>query len=286
MTVNDPYLSPSQGSDGSDASPPAEEAACGRGGSGGQRTERPSSASSSSFDSTGTTLQGTPTLDYEQESGWYVDSTGAAVHHNPTLTHNAETIETHDHRIARRDFVETPADNDERANLLNRLEQLPSNEIPDDLPMASPSPGHPQHNIRSTSHGTITYSPRRRRHTEHAATAVPAVHPAHRVSRFHKDLSDPELPDMSTITPHLTPPPPAPTGPPPDPINFASCEERNDWVAEQYRAFTTTITTELFGLENALRGLRALRDLGGEHARRTVQQAHLVREGLERLEES
>ncbi|KAK0267246.1 hypothetical protein LTR35_016419 [Friedmanniomyces endolithicus] len=78
--------------------------------------------------------------------------------------------------------------------------------------------------------------------------------------------TDPELPEMSSLTPHIDPPPPAPTGPPPTAIHFESCEQRNEWVAGQFRSFTTVITTELLGLEIALRGLRALRDLGGEHA--------------------
>ncbi|KAK1087772.1 hypothetical protein LTR33_000893 [Friedmanniomyces endolithicus] len=98
--------------------------------------------------------------------------------------------------------------------------------------------------------------------------------------------TDPDLPEMSSLTPRIDPPPPAPTGPPPNAIHFESREQRNEWVAGQYRSFSTVITTELLGLETALRGLRALRDLGGEHAGLVVRQTQLTADVLERVEES
>ncbi|KAK1091556.1 hypothetical protein LTR48_006061 [Friedmanniomyces endolithicus] len=592
MTAHDPYLSPAEASDSSDTSHQRQEVVRERSSIGGRLADHASPASTSSFDSTGTTLQGSPTSTYEAGPGRVVDATGTTVPHDRTITRVTATVDTSDHHIIRRDFAELPSGHEERGRLLNRLEELPAHEIPDDLPMASPSPAHPQRSIR------VQYA------IDNATTPT-AIHPAHRTSRFHEgelsnqpstDLlpealpgwrlitqdmntppipprsplrppfrqifpslqqsyfppptltgtsepiapdpvtspvsaavhrdilntvmggpldsnnitpdslgsplmmapyvreasnntgrtadgpspaaflasrrlptgdsttssstdspltmaphvrgggnvthgysvargpspaalaarlevarqnrpesepsptsigpvsplsgsiiapspawaqtpdrpslvlpgepspqpvanqtqiaasiaevgrylralehrstsirrnipiafphwydiprpdaiyvrnertlgpaaplgntlplntqidntvpedaesnpspTDPDLPEMSSLTPHIDPPPPAPTGPPPNAIHFESREQRNEWVAGQYRSFTTVITTELLGLETALRGLRALRDLGGEHAGLAVRQTQLTADVLERVEES
>ncbi|KAK0247863.1 hypothetical protein B0A54_16682 [Friedmanniomyces endolithicus] len=197
MTAHDPYLSPAEASDSSDASTHTQEAVRERNSIGSHLADSASPASTSSFDSTGTTLQGSPTSTYEAEPGRVVDATGTAVPHDRTITRVTAAADASDHRIIRRDFAELSSGNEERGRIFNRLEELPAHEIPDDLPTASPSPAHPQRGIRSTSHGTIAYSPRRVQYARDNATTTTAIHPAHRTSRFHEgELSNQPSPDL------------------------------------------------------------------------------------------
>ncbi|KAK0968016.1 hypothetical protein LTS01_016921 [Friedmanniomyces endolithicus] len=222
MTAHDPYLSPAEASDSSDSSLHTQEAVRERSSIGGHLADSASPASTSSFDSTGTTLQGSPTSTYEAEPGRVVDAAGTAVPHDRTITRVTAAVDISDHHIIRRDFAELSSGNEERGRLFNRLEELPAHEIPDDLPTASPSPAHPLRGIRSTSHGTIAYSPRRVQYARDNATTTTAIHPAHRTSRFHEgepshqpspDLLPEASPGWRLITQDMNTPPIPPRSP-------------------------------------------------------------------------